>query len=850
MNKRVVSIVLVFCLILAVFPVSAFAAGDVVASGTCGVNLTWVLSERGTLTISGTGDMMNYFVASSVPWYNYCESIYSVDIKYGVTTIGYGAFYGCSNLTNVSISDSVSTIEYSAFEGCNSLTNISIPDSVTSIGGYAFRYCNSLTSVAIPEGVTTIGDSAFAFCSSLTNVNIPDGVASIDGVFQGCSSLISITIPDRVSSIGFATFAGCSSLASITIPYNVASIGDYAFSGCSSLTSVTIPGRVTSIGNYAFNYCTSMTSVSIPNGVTSIEDYAFNGCSDLTSVTIPASVKSIGDFAFYGCSSLASLNILDGVTSIGQLAFAYCGRLTSVTIPYTVVSIGRYAFCDSDNLTCVFFKGNPPLIAENSFENVSATAYFPANNKAWTADKLQNYGGTITWMPSDSTMIASGSCGKKLTWTLDKNGLLTISGTGAMYDDLWENDVQNGWNGHAGDVISLVIEDGVTSIGAWAFFNCSNLTSASLPDSIMSIGFEAFGGCSSLSDICIPHRVTSIDAWAFGSCDSLIEIAVPNSVTSIGPWAFAYCSNLERISISSNLTSISAGMFASCSSLTDIVIPEGISVIELGAFYECTRLDSISIPRSVTSIQNEAFSGCENLNKTIFLGNAPELGDNLFAGVTADVYYPANNKTWTDAVNQDYGGKITWVPVSDEPEVPEKPKNDFSDVRKNDYFYDAVIWAVENGITDGTSDTTFSPETTCTRAQVVTFLWRAAGKPEPKTTKNPFSDVTPDQYYYKAVLWAVENCITNGTSDTAFSPNDPCVRAQVVPFMWRAEGEPDVTADNPFTDVNAEEYYAKAVQWVVKNEITNGTSDTTFSPLDDCKRGQVVTFLYRATTAD
>ncbi|MGN1307641.1 MAG: S-layer homology domain-containing protein [Faecousia sp.] len=172
-------------------------------------------------------------------------------------------------------------------------------------------------------------------------------------------------------------------------------------------------------------------------------------------------------------------------------------------------------------------------------------------------------------------------------------------------------------------------------------------------------------------------------------------------------------------------------------------------------------------------------------------------------------------------------------------------QNFFVDVPADAYYYDAVLWAVKNGITKGTGDTTFSPNDTCTRAQVVTFLWRAAGSPAPKSGTMPFTDVAADTYYYDAVLWAVENGITKGTGDTTFSPDDTCTRAQVVTFLWRSRKSPAADSANPFTDVAADTYYYDAVLWAVENGITQGTGDTTFSPNDTCTRAQIVTFLYR-----
>ncbi len=192
-------------------------------------------------------------------------------------------------------------------------------------------------------------------------------------------------------------------------------------------------------------------------------------------------------------------------------------------------------------------------------------------------------------------------------------------------------------------------------------------------------------------------------------------------------------------------------------------------------------------------------------------------------------------------------GDVTVTPVFAEltPE-PQKTETAFTDVPADAYYADAVAWAVSQGITNGTSGTTFSPGNACTRAQMVTFLWRSAGSPPPKNKDNPFADVMDDAYYYDAVLWAVEHGITTGTSATSFSPEDTVTRGQTVTFIHRAAGTPETSAANPFTDVAANVFYSKAAIWAAEQDITKGTTGTTFSPNDNCTRGQIVTFLYRA----
>ncbi len=178
----------------------------------------------------------------------------------------------------------------------------------------------------------------------------------------------------------------------------------------------------------------------------------------------------------------------------------------------------------------------------------------------------------------------------------------------------------------------------------------------------------------------------------------------------------------------------------------------------------------------------------------------------------------------------------------------ETPNAGFDDVTDPDaFYYAAVYWAVEQGITTGATPTTFAPSAPCTRAQVVTFLWRAAGSPAPTSGKNPFSDVAKGAYYYDAVLWAVEKGITTGTTATTFSPNSTCTRGQVVTFLWRDAGAPHPMIFNiPFADVRESDYFSDAVLWALEKNITKGTTETTFSPQSQCQRAHVVTFLFRA----
>ena len=234
-------------------------------------------------------------------------------------------------------------------------------------------------------------------------------------------------------------------------------------------------------------------------------------------------------------------------------------------------------------------------------------------------------------------------------------------------------------------------------------------------------------------------------------------------------------------------------------------------------------------------------------------GSASSNHKSASSGTTVTItVMPDKGYTLETLTVTDKNGKYTFTMPASKVEINATFMDDnamlnyFVDVKANDYFYDAVLWAAQNGITSGTDAVHFTPDGVCSRAQAVTFLWRAAGSPAPKSVSMPFTDVPKGSYYETAVLWAVENGITKGTSDTTFSPDATCSRAQIVTFLWRSQKSPAVGSLNPFTDVSANAYYTDAVLWAVEENITKGTTATTFSPDADCSRAQIVTLLYRA----
>ena len=313
-------------------------------------------------------------------------------VDYSVTSIGYGAFWGCCDLTSVTIPNTVTIIGRNAFSVCSGLTSVTIPISVSYIGDYAFSGCSGLTSIKVEDGnkyfdsrgdcnaiISTKANNLIAGC---VNTIIPNTVTRIGrAAFKDCNALTSVSIPNSVIRIDGEAFYGCSGLNSLTIPNSVTRIDGEAFACCSGLTSVTIGSSLTNIGGYLFNRCTSLTSIIIPNSVTSIGEGAFSGCSGLTSVIIPKSVTNISYKVFPGCSSLTSIIVekgnqfYDSRNDCNAIIETESNRLIAgcknTIIPNTVITIGMDAFRDCTTLTSMIIPNSVTCIEFNAFTGCS-----------------------------------------------------------------------------------------------------------------------------------------------------------------------------------------------------------------------------------------------------------------------------------------------------------------------------------------------------------------------------------------------------------------------------------------------------------------------------------------------
>ena len=485
---------------------------------------------------------------------------------------------------------------------------------------------------------------------------------------------------------------------------------------------IIIGDGITSIGSYVFENLINLETVSIPDSVQNIEIGAFRFCAKLTEVHLPEGLTRISESTFNACSGLRIVNIPSTVTEIQRLAFTKCYALENLTFPEGLKKIGEYAFGSMEAMDTVNLPKTVTTIEDKAFNNCTG---------------LKN----INIDPQNAVYTSIDG----VLFTKDMKTLLCRP---------------------AGKTDETYI----------------------VPASVTKISSGALNG-NKMKSVVLPEGLTKLEDNQFKSCVNLNSVNFPASLTSVGTGAF-YNTGFESL-----------------------VFPETVNYIGGGVVINCTKLTDISI-----------------LNPRCQFG-----GNYTFTtvGNTAIIHGYLDSTAQTYAIK--YGNPFDLL-------------NPFFDVKEGKWFYKPVMWAYENRVTTGTNFHEFSPDKPCTRAQVVTFLWRAFGSPEPTLTESPFEDVQKtNAYYYKAVLWAYEKGITTGIGNGKFGTDEICNRAQIVTFLWRSFDSPCPcpNAYNPFVDVQ-NGYYKVAVMWAVQNSITAGIDDTHFAPDAVCTRSQIVTFLYRA----
>ena len=548
--KKILSIILIVVLILAVIPIgTVFAATS--TSGKTG-DCTWTLNGT-KLTISGHGIMNNYSSSNTSPW---GKEITEAVIEEGVTNIGDYAFYQCENLQRVTTFTATSIGTY-AFAGCNRLTDIIVPDSITSIGNSAFIDCNNLSynqyDNALYLGNIKNPYTVLVKCinTAITTCKINDNSRIIyQNAFFNCSNLKDVIIPDNILCIGNHAFAGCSGIDTINIPDSVTTLGSYAFSGCSSAETLYIGSSLITLPTYVFQNCTGLTTVTVPNNITTIQEFAFAGCNSITNITLP----------FVGESRTAT-----GYSSAFGYIFGYNTTGSSgSTGYYRSGAPKRGDICSVDGKYSRYIK------SWNGRES-EYTVFYSQQYYYNTPSSIK------TVIITDATCIPGGSFN------------------------------------YCQYITTIVLNDMITSIGAYAFCNDIGIKDFEFPNCVTNIGDYAFKNCTGLTNIEIPNGVKSIGDGSFINCTGLSSIQIPDSVTDIGSSAFKNCTGLSNIKISNKITEIHVCTFEGCTGLTSVSLPNGITTINEYAFKDCIGLREVTIPDSVTLISDAVFSGCSSL---------------------------------------------------------------------------------------------------------------------------------------------------------------------------------------------------------------------------------------------
>lgn len=1003
MKNRLLSILLVLLMALTLLPLGALADEN----SKCGEDLTWKF-KGGTLSIDGTGEMYDYSEDYLAPWSEHCVEITNVTISDGITSIGDNAFHSCKALSMVTFMDGLTRIGSGAFAGCEALGDFDFPYNLETIGANAFSNCNNLIDVTIPDSVQSIGSQAFSCCKGLQSVYLPPTLTIIpDGIFTDCKQLSSVDIPGTVTEIGANAFSKCTAFSLTGLPDGIKSIGAAAFENCGRIEELVLPETLEHIGEAAFTgtvidkasfdgtperwttiggdgcgiardkidflghicdfsgweYDTQKHWQQCTCGKTQNEG-EHTGDGDTCTVCGAALSEALGSGSIDGglswsLSRSGALTIsgsgkMPDFSSVANAApwDEQKDKIQSAVIESGVQNISGGAFSGCTALEKVSISDTVAQIDLNAFDGCTALAEFEvaADNKAFSSD-----GGVL--FSADKKLLRC-PVGKSADCTVP-SGTVAIAG-GAFKD--------------CSKLESLVIPDSVTAIGKSAFENCAALKRITLPKSITKLEALTFSGCAALAEITLPDSIKTLGEKVFSGCAALKSVKIPAEVTVIPAEAFSGCVSLESITIPKSVSHINERAFDGCTALkkvdylgsdtdwsqvtketgnnvldnaeksftrtdhehkyTDTVIPptctergctvhlcacgdkrEDSYTPPLGHSYrdgicvrcgildpnrdtqhehdfiptvtkptcltegfttyacscgECYTKDYVSAVGHKTQLQNAKTAGCLTGGYTgdevcTFCGKVFKQGSVIFAlghdpqparvkaptctesGYTGDLIcmrcgdMTQIGKTVAAAGHKFFGGVCSVCGTKGAEAVPE-----FADVKPGAFYFDAVQWAVKNGITNGTGKNTFSPNDVCSRYQIVMFLWRAAGRPEAKAAVS-FADVKHGDIFYEAVQWAVERGITKGTSSTSFSPFAPCARGQIVTFLYRSAGSPAISGTCDFSDVSAGSFCHDAVIWASSEGITKGTSAGRFSPNEGCTRAQVVTFLYRAS---
>ena len=825
--------------------------------------------------------------------FKYCTGLTTVDFSEAtkLARIGDNAFYDAKSVTawDLSACTALTTVEDSAFRyGFVKTTTLRLPGSIESwgtdvISSAAVKVYVDVTSTTFTTLVSvldkksdkfTFGGETGVYENLAYETQYKNGeyTVTITGFASEATEKEEVVIPDeikgmKVTAVAEKAFSDANGsykqIKRVTIGKNVSQIGNWAFASSSGRTDGTLEsvtfdeGVPVSVGTRAFQkYSNSFTTFDAGNRELTLGDNVFLGSSALTLINIP-NVKSLGTGVFHGHEKTVGTLIINGEAACDPLTFKNSTGGTNAADSLTKMTI--YALGSASKVN------NEVMALGGIGSNILCLT------NGGVIDVTQTTTGLYTPVYNGDGKVFDGWCdsnGKKLTGNAS-HGTYTAEWDNSAYT-VAPTEVELSYT--YGDETPTAGTVEVTTSGEGsirtATVNSENFILAVeglkitvTPKSGLNAGeykgtivVTTGDGATRTVPVTLTVAKKSIPVpskdntkYTYTGKDQTYQVEANEAYTVTGNVKKDAGEYTVTIGLKDKANTIWAGK-------------DNAEDLEYAFVIDKAAQDAPAAPmlkdRSYTSITLKEVAANDN-------GATAEYsmdGENwqpspTFIGLTSGTTYTFyvryaatdnyNASPASDAVKfttRRHSSPST--PVTPDPEPTPDNSTSFADVPANAYFADAVKWAVDKGITNGLSDTMFGPYESCTRAQIVTFLWRAAGSPEPKTMSS-FTDVPASAYYAKAVAWAVENGITNGMTETTFAPNATCTRGQSVTFLYRALGKKVESSAN-FTDVKSDAFYADAVNWAVASDVTNGTSATTFSPNADCTRAEIVTFLYRA----
>ena len=826
-----------------------------------------------------------------------CSSLQDVTLPESLTEIGYQAFRDCDALTSITFPDSLEKVGEQAFlittdKGhTGSLTTVTFGKKVPTF----------LTS----NGATSTNPQLFTGQDKLTTVDMSkcENTTISAGLFNGLTSLETIIFPTGLTKIGDNAFTNCKGLKSLEFPDSLTEIGESAFSGCTGLTYISYGSGINDIGINAFSGCTNVKVIDL-HRATKIGELYYNGANNGDPALTHACIAAAHNVKYYLRTKSQASSVKGNLEwgKNGNTSNAYYILTATDAVPdYT----GKTDTPTRAGYTFNQWEGVTVTEGSHDVENVYTDAdrwslasptvtVSPASANTYVGDAVtliatvsepvDGFNYSYQWYSNTSNSTGGGTA---ISTATSYSPDITTAGTTYYYC------VVTVTNGSDTTSATTAVVPVTVASQAGSVTISNNKTAATYGDKPFTFTYEASKAATvtssnpSVATVRDNNGTVTVTIVGAGTTEISVSFdADTNYSAASDKFALTVAQAAPTVSITAEPASLVGGGTVKLTVTTNApkeVIPtcEGVTVTEnsdgtfsallpnetrtyiFKAAYEgdanhasaektCTvSVTAYYVPGAPT--YPATAPAAPNGTVTVSPSNASK-GTNVTVTVKPNEGYELGSLAVKDASGNllpltDLGnGKFSFVmpasKVSVEAEFVKTVATSFADVPANAYFADAVKWAVDKGITNGLSDTMFGPYESCTRAQIVTFLWRAAGSPEPKTVSS-FTDVPANAYYAKAVAWAVENSITNGMTATMFAPDATCTRGQSVTFLYRAL-KGTASGSTNFTDVKSDAFYADAINWAVANNVTNGTSNTTFSPNADCTRAEIVTFLYRA----